>query len=54
MQNMCCCMCTEVADLLREHGGIYIRKLVQKLQHKKVLRDDPNFYNDNLCTRHDL
>lgn len=39
-------LCSEVADLLREHGGISINKVVQKLQIKKVLCEGPDLCRD--------
>ena len=39
-------LCSEVAFLIREHGGISISKLVQKLQLKKVLREEQDLCAD--------
>lgn len=40
-------VCSEVAELLREHGGISIVKLVQKLQLKTVLHSDHDLRQDS-------
>ena len=39
-------LCAEVTCVIREHGGISISKLLQKLQFKKVLREEDDLSKD--------
>jgi hypothetical protein len=42
-------LCSEVAELLREHGGISINKIIQRLQLKDVFRKDPDLCEDPIA-----
>ena len=42
-------LCSEVASVIREHGGISISKLVQKLQLRKVLREGDDLPGDSIA-----
>ena len=42
-------LCSEVASVIRKYDGISISKLVQKLQLKKVLREEKDLSGDPLA-----